>query len=221
MENEQHNQEKLNPWLHIWFKPRAVIRQELDKPNREKNFILIAIIIGILSIFTGYTTEGTEVNIGFIALIAILVGPPFGLIILYFSSWLTSVVGRWLGGTGKAADLRVSTVRGSLVTSIATILLSFVDMLMRGEDYFKAISLQGEPGEINASEIAASSTNPILTLLMIIVIIWTMIISLKSIGEAHGFSAWKALLTGLIIAAMIIIPIVLLVFLFIGIAMLI
>ena len=206
MENEQQNVERLNPWLHIWVKPRAVIRQELDKSNREKNFILLAIIIGMLTAITAYEQQSFGLNYGLMALIVLIGGPVLGIITLYFGSWINAVVGRWIGGVGRASDLRVSMLRGSMVPSLATVAISLVDLLIRGEEYFVSVDTLVEVRGMNILDMVTGGTPPILVLLSVIAFIWLAVVNLKSIGEAHGFSAWMALLTGVIIAAILVIP---------------
>lgn len=205
-------EEKLNPWLHIWFKPRAVIRQELEKPDREKYFILLSIVIGMLTAFTGYEQDSPVLNPLSLTLIVVFVGAAGGIIMLYFSSWINAVVGRWLGGRGYASDLRVALVRGSLVPSLVTVFIGFIDFAIRGEEFFYSVNLLIETREMSTLEFIAGGMPPTLIVLQVIAFVWTIIISLKSIGEAHGFSAWMALLTGIIIALILFIPLMILSF---------
>lgn len=184
--------EKLNPWLHIWFKPIAVIRQELEKPDQERTLILLSIIIGMLTMFTTYEQSRTSINPLVIFLVTVFVGSALGLFMLYFSSWINAVVGRWLGGRGYASDLRVAMVRGSLVPSLLTVFIGFIDFAIRGEEFFYSVNLLIETRELSTLEYIAGGMPPTLIVLQVIAFVWTFIISLKSIGEAHGFSAWMA-----------------------------
>ncbi|MFK3937415.1 YIP1 family protein [Alkalihalobacillus sp. NPDC078783] len=199
-------QEKLNPWLHIWFKPRAVIRQELEKPDQERTLILLSIVIGMLTMFTTYEQSRAGINPLVVFLVTVFVGSALGLLMLYFSSWINAVVGRWLGGRGYASDLRVAMVRGSLVPSLLTVFIGLIDFAMRGEEFFYSINLIIETRELSTLEYIANGMHPILIFIQGIAFIWTFIISLKSIGEAHGFSAWMALLTGIVVALILFIP---------------
>ncbi|TSB47669.1 YIP1 family protein [Alkalicoccobacillus porphyridii] len=213
--DENQRSEQLNPWLYIWIKPRAVIRQELEKSDRERHFILLALLIGIPTLFTSYELNHFDVNYGFIIGISLIVGPIASLIMLYLSSWISAVVGRWIGGNGRAADLRVATMRGWMIPSLATLFISFIDFLLRGDEYFISPAARTEPREIvGFIESLSSGMNSILVIPYFIVSIWVFVIYLKSIGEAHNFSAWMSLLMTIIIVALIFIPLVFIVLLF-------
>ncbi|WYP26944.1 YIP1 family protein [Alkalihalobacillus sp. FSL W8-0930] len=198
--------EKLNPWLHIWFKPRAVIRQELEKPDREKYFILLSIVIGMLTAFTSYDQNSPDLNPVNLTLYVVFGGTAGGLFMLYFSSWINAVVGRWLGGRGYASDLRVAVVRGSMVPSLLTVFLGFVDFAIRGEEYFYSVDLLIQSREMSTLGFITGGMPNALIFFQLIAFVWTVIISLKSYGEAHGFSAWMALLMVIIVALLLVIP---------------
>ncbi|MGN7312224.1 YIP1 family protein [Alkalicoccobacillus gibsonii] len=205
-------EEKLNPWLHIWFKPRAVIRQELEKPDREKYFILLSIVIGMLTAFTGYEQDSPVLNPLSLTLVVVFGGAAGGLFMLYFISWVNAVVGRWLGGRGYASDLRVAALRGSMVPSLLTVFIGLIDFAIRGEEFFYSVNLLIETREMSTLAFIAGGMPPALIVLQVIAFVWTFIISLKSIGEAHGFSAWMALLMYILAALLFFIPIMIISF---------
>ena len=195
---------RLNPWLHIWIKPRAVMRQELEKPNREKNFILLAVLIGIPIMFTSYESFEIDVNVGLIFGISLIGGPLLSLAVLYISSWIYAVVGRWIGGNGRAADLRVATIRGWIIPSIVPSVISIIDYLIRGEEYFISREALTEPGEyVGFIDSISNGMTPLLIIPFFMFNVWVFVIWLKASGEAHHFSAWKSLLTTLILGGMI------------------
>jgi hypothetical protein len=44
-------------------------------------------------------------------------------------------------------------------------------------------------------------------IVMLTVIIWYIVVFLKSVGEAHGFSAWRALAAAVLSSLMIFVPV--------------
>lgn len=199
----ERNQQTLNPWLHIWVKPRAVIRQELENRSGEKRLILLALIIGIPTMFVNNQQTTVEVNMGTIIIISLIIGPLLGLISLYLGAWINSVVGRWIGGVGRASDLRIATLYGYMVPSLVPIFVKLIDFFIRGEAFFITADSTITGAPIGLYESLFSGMSPILAVLYSGLFIYVYIISLKSAGEAHQYSAWKAFLTNIIIGAML------------------
>ncbi|MCM2677297.1 YIP1 family protein [Alkalicoccobacillus plakortidis] len=198
---------RLNPWLQIWIQPREVINQQLERENREKYFILMVMVYGTLSVFTGYEQNDMDVNIGRIILISIVAGVLLGPLIFYFTSWLTAVVGRWIGGRGEPGDLRVATVRGAYIPGLAIIAVNLIQLAVEGKIYFVSSYAQFEAMQLGLIE--GTSEYPLISILTYIAVVWTFVINVNAVGAAHGFSAWKALLLVVIIGFIIAIPLVL------------
>lgn len=176
MENEN-----INPWLHLWTRPRATLRSILNR-DPKRVIIWLAIIGGIfssLSFIDMHALSRTKFSILFF-IVLVVIGAVIGIIHLYFSGWLLKLTGSWLGGKGTFTDVKCAVGWSNypfIVVNIFSILVALSTPL---------IWLQLT-----------------LSLIMLILLVWAFVIFMKLIGEAHQFSAWKGLLAFLIAIVLI------------------
>jgi hypothetical protein len=166
----------INPWLHLWTRPRTTMRFIINR-NPRKIILWLAIIGGIISTFA-FVDLHALIRTKFVALLFIVLavlGAVMGIIHLYFSGWLLKLTGSWLGGKGSFIDLKCAVGWSNYPFIVANII---------------AI--------LSAISTPVLWLLTILSLLTLILIIWAFVIFMKLIGEAHQFSAWKALLAFLI-----------------------
>lgn len=191
------NGEKINPWLHIWTKPRATVRSAIYHNSIGLAFVL-AMIAGIATTWDNAISENAggrylmEYSLLGLIIGIIIIGSLLGLLTWVFVASTVTFVGRWLGGQGTVKELLIAT--GIAYVPIA-LLLSFniIDLLLLGENIFiDAFITEGNAMWLMFSGVIAS-----------IVGIWNIVISLKSIGEAHRFSAWRALASIIIVIVML------------------
>lgn len=174
-----------NPWLEIWTSPKRTIRPILGK-DPQRNILSLAIIWGVISglSWIGYlwnTPPNRETVHKTWVWIAILIGGGLsGLVYLYLGGWLFKITGSWLGGMGSYTDVKCAV----------------------GWSFYPAII-----SHITSNISLWSAPNPwiqgIFALLTIVFGVWAFIILLNTVGEAHHFSAWKALLAYIIILVLI------------------
>lgn len=105
-------------------------------------------------------------------------GSILGLLAWVFVASIVTFVGRWLGGQGTVKEFLIATGI-SYIPIVLLLSLNIVDLLLLGENIFIT---KGHALWLMFSGILAS-----------VVGVWNIVISLKSIGEAHRFSAWRAL----------------------------
>lgn len=117
---------------------------------------------------------------------------------LYLSSWIGRITGRWPGGTATSSQLR-QALAWSMVPQIWISPLAPLTLLLFGREWFE----EAKP-TIEGSEVLSLAYG-LLVAIQFVVGIWTIVINMKAIGEAHGFSAWKALLSSLLAAVLIIV----------------
>ena len=118
---------------------------------------------------------------------ALLVGPLFGILGAYVGGWLLRWSGRLLGGSARPAEIRAA-IAWSGVPYVASMLLWIPELLLFGEELFTeatprldaAPELQGLLLVFVAVELTAA--------------LWAFVAFLKCLGEVQGFSAWRALL---------------------------
>ncbi len=181
---------KYNPWLQLWTEPRKTIRSILTT-DPQKLIIWLAVAGGIVSLisYAAYNPSRatTPLTLGIYFVLLAIVGGIFGLIHLYFSGWLLKVTGQWVRGKGSFTDVKCA-VGWSNYPFIISNLFALLNFLFLDHLWIRSIFLVGS----------------------FVLSFWAFIIFLKLIGEAHQFSAWKALLafiiyTVLILAVLVII----------------
>lgn len=211
-----------SPWLTMWTKPRETMRRIIYyDPKRDVHLLaafhgLVIALMAVLYIFLGLTllsnlyyeipgfmegNPGSLPSMSFSALaiaigICVIVGPIAGLINLYLYGWLLRVTGRWLGGTAYPVEVRAALAWSAVPRLWGAILLVLQLALIVYVLYANAI-----PSYIPTATLLV--TLGILLLIQFTISVWWFIVLLKCLGEVHGFSAWKALLAGIISAGMV------------------
>lgn len=190
--------EIINPWIHIWKDPRKTVRYAIDHHWMKLAFLL-AIVVGINSAWnetirnavdSGYRSTGSLPG----TFIFIIVGGAIlGLIGWIVSSAILTWVGGWLGGEGRYKELLIA-VGISGIPSMFLLGLNMANFLFIGKKIFYGGALANWQ----------SLWYLISGMLVVGIGIWSIFITLKAIGQAHYFSAWRALAT-------VILPIVILI----------
>ncbi|MFT9493970.1 Yip1 family protein [Anaerosolibacter sp.] len=197
--------ETLNPWISIWTKPRATIRQILD--SKSQAYINILAMVGGIATALDKASEknyGDTNGVFSILIMAIFGGAIGGLITLYIGSALIYWTGKWIGGQGEYDEIKVAAAWAN-VPLIWGLLLWIPTIALYGSAYFS--SGLADLGYSMGLSIFAI----ILSIIAVILGVWSFIIQLKCLGEAQRFSAWKALGNMILSFLIIIVPILLLV----------
>jgi hypothetical protein len=189
----------LDPWLSMWLRPRATVRQVLDT-NPNSQVLLLAALSGIVNMFGNAAARSLGDRVPLVGVIALCVlgGALGGILGLYLGGALLAWMGRTLGGHGQAPEVRTALAWAAVPTIWGGILL-VPELILFQEELF-------------TSATPRIDANPILEVLLlvlglieIVIGLWTAVVFLKSLGEAHRFSAWRSLATtflaGLVIAA--------------------
>lgn len=179
-----------NPWFAIWYKPRSVIKQILDTKITPHIFIL-PVLGGIYILLSKAITRniGDLINIPTILFTSVIFGPLLGFIWVYVLSGLLTWSGQWIGGRGSYKELRIA-VTWSLVPLVWSLFLLLIpQIIMFGRELF---SSQAPP--IDTNNAVRFLIRNGFELSEFVVILWSVAIFLKCVGEAHHFSVWKALL---------------------------
>lgn len=181
-------QQTLNPWLSIWTRPRATIRQQVERDPEAWVLALVAVAgVGHLLSDASARSYGDRMDLPTLLVMALLVGPLFGILGAYVGGWLLRWSGRLLGGSARPAEIRAA-IAWSGVPYVAAMLLWIPELLLFGEELFTeatprldaAPELQGLLLVFVAVELTAA--------------LWAFVAFLKCLGEVQGFSAWRALL---------------------------
>jgi Yip1-like protein len=178
------------PWLMVWIRPRATIRRIVDAdPNR--------LVVGIAWIAGALAALNFEVelsngqmppsmplaamisslgSIG-LAVFAFVLGL-LGVAVVYGLGRLYRWSGHILGGSAQTAEVRAA-IAWAQVPALYIIAIGAL-MAIFGPETSVETAAAARPFSVWAI------TRAILTL-------WTVVISLKMLGEVHRFSAWRGL----------------------------
>lgn len=189
----------LNPWVAIWFRPRAAMRQILATDPRRLVHSL-AVLGTTLSLLLGYVQPLAllpQTATGMLVF-KIVTGILGGLLGLYLGAGLTTMTGRWLGGRGAFTEVRAASA-WSCVPAIWSGLLLLPLVTFAGADGLNLDPqrMMGEPVSM-ALFFAVGAGR-------VTIGIWRFFTSLKCLAEAHRFSAWRAF--GAVLLAIVIVAI--------------
>ena len=166
-----------NPWLVLWIAPRSWLRKRLDRQIKERTVLWLTLITGLLNGCVSVAARwgkyaslsiGRQSGMIFRELI---VGAIAAFLYLYLLSWAFQRVGRWLQGQGRYHDLYVA-IGWSFYPWGITAIIGILAFTLR-------------------NPAAQTLLGPI----YFIVAIWSFVVSLKLLGEAHRFSVWRAFAT--------------------------
>lgn len=177
-----------NPLLTIWVRPRTTFRHILEETPPYLVLVLAA-LAGVAEVLDNAVSRnaGDHVAIPIVMLFCLLVGPVFGVGILYIFCAALYWIGMWFGGTGSGEDVRAAFAWAAVPTIVGLLLLWPLMLLVLG------------PDALLTSTALASST-PLQSfaglgfgLALFILSIWNMVLSVACLAEAHQFSLLRAL----------------------------
>ncbi|HYV20311.1 MAG TPA: Yip1 family protein [Verrucomicrobiae bacterium] len=205
--------EPLNPWLSMWTRPRATMRQILDTNPRA--WVHALAILGGVAEFLFAPIPSVRplsgVSPGTMVVFKGFAGVAVGLIGLYFGSFLVWLTGRWIGGRGNFVEVRAASAWPN-VLSLWGVLLWLPMLAYLGLDAFR---LSAEP--MLDDPVGMMLVGPA-QFLGGVIAIWRFIVVLKCLGEAHGFSAWRALGAALLGGLLLLVPIAIVIGIGLGLA---
>jgi len=190
---------QLNVWTSVWIRPRKTVRYAIH--NKTIEFALVLAAVAGISNFLDKASQkdyGDWMALPLILLLAVIAGPLIGLLGWWMGTGIVYIVGKWIGGKGTFADMKMA-IAISYIPAIILSIMWIPDILLTGNAMF--------------TEYVNVSTGKVIWLffsgfITIVLSIWGIIITVKSIAEAHRFSSWRGLLT-------IIIPVILVILVFI------
>lgn len=194
--------DRFNPFFSMWLQPRYTMRRILD--GKRGPVILLAALGGIadaLARISERNGDGINTLIGVISM-ATFSGIIGGIIGIYILSALLKFTGKWIGGRGTYEDV-LTAVAWSNVPTIWSLPVWAMGMFIFGIDFFKDASL------ILQASMFLNIISWILSIIFMLLGIWSIFISIKCVAEAQQFSSWKALLNFILSFVIVIVPIIL------------
>jgi hypothetical protein len=173
--------------------------------NPDYRVLPIAIVGGILEALQleSLVSAGDLLTVPVILLVAVVVGPPLGLIFLYAGAWIVEMSCRLLGGQADSREVR-SALAWSSIPFLATFPLWIIRLALFGRELFTAAkpSFFANPALLY----------PLVATVIpeLILSVWWMVVTVKALGEVQRFSAWRALSSMLLLLSPFVILIVIL-----------
>lgn len=181
----------LNPWLSLWTRPRATMRQIL-KINPAYGGARIIAAYGIVNLLQAMERSGLadtalkDANLLAFLMIAAFFGPPLFVLGLYISGWLLEWAGKKMGGRATRRELRIACL-WSHVPLAAGGALYGPRLWAHGKNLFSTSDNYTIPLEHLGLEYANIAV-------AILMSVWTTILLSHMIAEVQGYrSAWRGL----------------------------
>ena len=174
----------LNPWISMWTNPRATIRAIVNI-NPKFGVFYLALIYALKSnlFFSNYWSLGLSFPFYAIFLASVLLAPLFGMIWVYFAGWVLYFTGEWLGGKAPMAHLRAA-VAWSKIPSFVSILMWLVLLIANAE--------------ITFIHVGSGPSSVFMSLISLILGIWSLVLLVQSVREVQGFSAGRSFINVMI-----------------------
>jgi hypothetical protein len=181
------------------------MRQILDADPR-RMVHLLALAAGALGGLEAHVPAPASDMLPLPAIVAMktIFGALGALLFLYLFGFLLRLTGRWLDGTADFVAVR-SALAWSMIPNIWSALLLFPLFVYMGAD-----ALNFDPAETLQEPGAAVLLIPLI-LLTVVIGVWSIVITIKCVAEAHRFSAWHGLGAVLLSLVILTIPVVLIV----------
>ena len=195
--------ERLSPWVSIFTRTRATMRQILDE-NPRRLVHLLAMLGGVAETLGSHIPDMPPFftpSLGVLVIVKVILGAVVGLAMLYVFGAAVWLTGRMLGGKGTFVDVRAATAWSNVPALWGVLLwLPLLAYLGTGALNLDPQSLLGDPaGLILLVPIGIAG---------VALFFWRIVIYCKCIGEAHRFSAWHGFGAALIALVILAIPIV-------------
>ncbi len=179
------NEEKLNPWLSIWTRPRMTVAT-MVRTNPQKHVILLVVLWGITDSLGRGAGSGIGDRANLLVLLgsAIVAGSLGGVIVLYIASWVLRITGVWLGGEASSRAIRTAFAWATLPV-VVTLPFWLGMIAWAGKEVFVS-----EP--FNENDLGSLVYIGFL-LMNMVAVIWTLFIFTKGISQVQGFSIWRTI----------------------------
>ena len=168
-----------HPWTTIWTRPRATIRRIVESDVRYHVTFLAILSGALIWLERRWSNPSPAAAFPMLVVLAVIVGAMVGILELYINGALLKWAGAALGGVGSYAEVRAA-LAWSRVPVIVAVAIGVL-----------AILLGTDGPMLGGPEISSSGAG--MTLLHAVLVLWGFVVMLKCVGEVHGFSAWRAL----------------------------
>lgn len=187
----------VTPFFTMWTRPRRTMRAVLE--TNPRRFVIPPVVLAgfgnALDRASGRSLgDGNDLPVWAIILLCAALGSLGGLLTVYGGGWLPRLTGGWLGGRGSYVGVR-SALAWSSVPLVWSLLLWPPELALLGREMFTTATLDACP--------ILFVPLGFLILLEVAIGVWSFVVFLKALGEAHGFSAWRSLGAAAIAAGLV------------------
>jgi len=177
---------KLNPFLSAWIHPKQTARYMIDE--KSIGFAILIMSIGYIgSTLSGLIDpEFSDFSPWLMALLCVIFAPIAGIIGTCLSTLIFWLFGKIFKGTGAFSDL----FKGLSLTAIPYIVLIplyLIWLITSPETLMNTSSIETIPWLLLITGFVS-----------FVLAIWSLVITVGVVAEAHQFEIWKAILTVII-----------------------
>jgi Yip1 domain len=164
--------------------------------NPDFRVLPLAMAGGILEViqFESLLCAGEQLSVPAILAVAVALGPPVGLVMLYVGAWLVEMSCRLLRGQADSKEVR-SALAWSSVPLLATIPIWIIRVALLRRELFTLEKPSFFANPMLAYVVAATFIPEL------VLQVWWLVITVKALGEVQRFSAWRALNSLLLLTA--------------------
>jgi hypothetical protein len=191
-----------SPWLTMWTSPRETMRRIIYYNPKQDVFFLALLdgfVTSLTQVLNQFSQQAQSVTFGFVdpssmsllslaiyIAVCALASPLVALFNLYVYGGLLRTTGRWLGGKAYPVEIRAAVAWAAVPRLWGSIFLVF-KLVIVAYSLYVATAGSYVPATTLGTTISA------LAIVELIIAIWSLVVFLKCVGEAHAFSAWRAL----------------------------
>jgi hypothetical protein len=185
-------------WLgklaRVGIQPRQTMRRILDQP-RDRMVIPLLLLAFLSAVFRDLSLSGlrqaaTTTSPLLLAVIitgVLMVVALVTLLLFVGLSWIVAGIGRFLGGQGRARE-----VRSAVAWGLAPFIWALLYRLPAA--FFQPASAEGRALEL-AELFEFGGAAFAFALVEVLIIVWYLIVASATLGEAHRFSSWRGFAT--------------------------
>lgn len=192
-QQEEQKRPALNPLKSVWLHPKQTARYMIDV--KSTGYAILILSIGYIGSLLSGVME-IDFPVWIIALLCIILAPIVGIITITISAFGTWLFGKLFKGTGKFSEL-FKALSLTAIPFIVLIPIYMIWLYTSPESLLAVDYMEPTPWIFWPASLAT-----------IVVSIWSFVITVGAVAEAHQISNWKAFFT-------VFIPSIIFLFLFI------
>jgi len=209
-----NSQSRTYPVFTIWLYPRRTIRAILDT-NPKRHVVLLAALGGIATSADSAIGRrfGDFLSPPAIAVLVFIIAPIGGVLTLYIGGWLLRITCSWLGGTASQTSVRAALAWSNIPQIVSALVTIPPSLIIHRSELFSSATPSLDALIQSSSSLALVTTFVLLAIgvVSLIMAVWSILITVKCVAEAHRFSAWRALFAFLLAGCLVAIPIAIIV----------